>query len=113
MKDLCKALHKSFKLPLASRVIRTRMDQCDVESGTHQGQLLRTIIGAVVHIQSLWQAASQQRLFHDHQEILSFFRTGKGGIGDDAAGIVDESDQIAAMMALSDFDFGPVCCNPN
>jgi len=70
------------------------MDQGNPQFGTHQGQLLGAVIGAVVHIQALRQSAAQDRLLEHRQKGLGVLRQGKGGIRNDPGGIVDEGDQV-------------------
>ena len=83
------------------------MDQGDAELGAHQREMLRAVIGAVVHVQALWNAAAHERLLEYRQERLGVLRHRKCAVGNHAGGIVEEGDEIAlAPCAPGDCDAG-------
>jgi len=71
------------------------MDQCNAELGAHQGQVVGTVVGAVIDIQSLREASSQDRLLEYGQKRLGVLRMGESSMRDEARGIIQKADEIA------------------
>ena len=84
------------------------MDQSDAELGAHQGQLLGAEICSVVDKQTERQAAADQGLLEHRQEGDGVLAAGKGSVGDDAGGVVDEGDQVGLVTLAASADLGAV-----
>ena len=85
----------AFHFALALRAMGPGVDEGHTELGAHQRQVLGAVVGAVVDIQALRQAAAHQRLLEHRQEGGGVLGQGKGGIGHHPRGVVYESDEVS------------------
>ena len=84
----------TFLLALALGLVGSGMDQRHAQAGTDQGQLVRTVVGAVVHVQALRDAAAQQGLLEHGQEGLRVLGQAKGAVRHQPGGVIEESDEV-------------------
>ena len=89
---------------LASGLIRAGVDQSDAELGAHQGQLLGPKICSIIDEQTLRQTAADEGLLEHRQEGDGVLAAGKGSVGDDAGGVVDEGDQVGLVTLAASAD---------
>ena len=76
------------------------VDERDAELGTDQGELAGAVVGAVVDIEALGDAAADEGVGEHGEEGLDVLRGGEGGEGDDAGGVVDEGDEGALTLRV-------------
>jgi len=70
------------------------MNQGDAQFGAHQPQMAGAVVGAVVDIEALTVAPTQQRLLEHGQKRPGIFGEGKSGRGDHPGGVIEEGDEI-------------------
>ena len=84
------------------------MDERDAELCAHQGELSGAVVGAVVDIEALGDAAADEGVGEHGEEGLDVLRGGEGGEGDDTGGVVDEGDEVALSPRSAVTDLRPV-----
>ena len=97
-----------FDLALARRLMGPGVDEGDAELGADQRQVLGSIVGAVVDVQPLRDAAADQRLLEHRQEGHGVLGGCEGGERTHAGGVVEEADEVAAPAPASVGDRGAV-----
>jgi len=63
-------------------LVWTGMDEGYAELGAHEREMLRAVVGAIVHVQALRIASTQERLLQHRQEGLRVTPAMEAGISD-------------------------------